>query len=193
MPLSFDYSDDPRTVAKLLTMRDMNGLPCIMKAITRQSLSCIRPLLEHVEKLDFNSFHMNKLDALQSDDKKNILHVAAQLVRDKEIINTMENSPVMKQLADGPDSTGTTPLIVACKHQNHLMAQSLVSRFKAKIDHVDNEGYSPIYWTVVSGSAETLKFFLAAHGECETLLYACRSLPCLLYKILDFKFHVKLC
>ena len=135
-----------------------------MKAITRQSLSCIGPLLDHLEKLDFDSFNMVKMDALQSDDKKNILHVAAQEVRDPDILDIF---PIMEQLADSADKNGTTPLIVACQHQNHLLAQRLVE-YKAKIDHIDDHGYSPIYWAAACGSAEILKLFLV-HGKFETL------------------------
>jgi ankyrin repeat protein len=138
-----------------------------MKAIIRQSLSCIGPLLDHLEKLDFDSFNMVKMDALQSDDKKNILHVAAQVVRDTEVINILDIFPIMEQLADSTDKNGTTPLIVACQHQNHLLARRLVC-FKAKIDHIDDNGYSPIYWAAACGSAEMLKFFLV-HGKFETL------------------------
>lgn len=68
-------------------------------------------------------------------------------------------SVLKEELADKPDKRGTTPLIVACRYNNHVMARTLVS-WKAKIDHVDVDGYSPMYWAIASGSAEILKLFL---------------------------------
>ena len=159
--LSFDYAEEPSTLVKLLTWPDTNDRPCIMKAVTSQSLNCIRPLLEHLKTLNFDLFGMNKMDALQSQcDGKNILHVAAQMVRlDQEIINAIDIDLIMNELADNEDRNGTTPLIVACQYQNDFMAQRLVS-VRARIDHVDHDGNSPIYLAAARGSDETLKLFL---------------------------------
>ena len=133
-----------------------------MKAITRQSLSCIRPLLDRIQELDLS-------DALiEARNKKNILHFAAQMVRDKEIINSLDKDySIIDQLADSKDRDGTTPLSVACRYRNHLMTQMLVKK-GAKIDNVDKDGYSPIYWAAATGSAETLKLFLD-QGKCQSL------------------------
>ena len=132
-----------------------------MQAISRQSLNCIRPLLEHLETLDFDFFGMKRIQALQSRkyERKNILHVAAQMVRlDQEIINAIDIDLIMNELADKEDRNGTTPLIVACQYQNDFMAQRLVSA-RARIDHVDHNGDSPIYLAAARGSDETLKLF----------------------------------
>ncbi|CAB4020012.1 transient receptor potential cation channel subfamily A member 1-like, partial [Paramuricea clavata] len=161
--------EESSTLVKLLTWPDTNGRPCIMQAITRQSLNCIRPLLEHLKTLDFYSFGMNKMDALQSQcDGKNILHVAAQMVRlDQEIINAIDIDLIMNGLADNEDINGTTPLIVACQYKNDFVAQRLVSA-RARIDHVDHNGDSPIYLAAARGSDETLKLFLREGAQVTT-------------------------
>ena len=135
-----------------------------MRAITRQSLSCIRILLDKIHELKFDNFGKNKLDALVSRDKKNILHVAAQIVGDKEIIDSLDHYSAMDELADRKDCKDRTPLIIACRHQNHLMARMLVKK-NAKIDSIDKDKCSPIYWAASTGSSETLKFLLH-DGEC---------------------------
>lgn len=156
----FVFTEYDSTLVKLFTTPDMNGLPCIMNAISRQSLPCIEPLLKKLQDLDFSSYNIDKMDAIQTRNRKNVFHIAAQMVRKEEIINIMCNYRMMDNLADSPDSSGTTPLIVACQYKNHLMARMLVLEKKAKIDHVDNHKNSPIYMATINGSGETLKCFL---------------------------------
>ena len=156
----FSFIEESSTLIELFTKPDINGLPCIMKAISRQSLPCIEPLLKKLQKLDFSSHNIDKMDALQTRNKENIFHIAAQMVKKEEIINIMCNYRMMDELADRPDSKGRTPLIVACQHQNHLMARKLVLEKKAKIDHVDNDKNSPIYLATITGSVQMLKYFL---------------------------------
>ncbi|XP_028402404.1 ankyrin repeat domain-containing protein 50-like [Dendronephthya gigantea] len=143
------------TLVKLLTKRDANGLPCVMRAIMR--LSCIQILLDCI-----NGFpdHEDKMMALQSIDGRNVFHFAAQEVRNHELIKSIETScPLKKELVDDPDDCGTTPLMLACHFNNHAMVRTLV-RLGAKIDHVNKDGYSPIYRVTASGSAEILQLFL---------------------------------
>ena len=164
--LSFNNTEGENTLVEIFTRRDRNGKPCLMIAIARQSMSCIGPLLEKLENLDFDSYNIDKMKALESDEKKNILHVAAEMLTNAEAVNTIDtysSYSIMEELADRPDNNGTTPLIVACKHQNHLMARRLIG-YGAKIDHIDNDNNSPIYLATSTGSAETLHFFLV-HGK----------------------------
>lgn len=146
---------NPSTLVELFTKPDVNGLPCIMKAISTQSVSCIELLLERLQDLD----NVDQMNALQTPKNGNVFHVAAQVVKNEEIINIMRRYKMMDELADRPDNQGTTPLIVACKCENLLVARMLVEK-KAKIDHLDSEHNSPIYLATVAGSFQMLKLLL---------------------------------
>ena len=161
---SFALTESEENQAKLLVLRDKDGLPCLIKALKRQSLDCIEPLLQRFNNLlpVFDKNGINKLDALMSNNLKNLFHIGAEIATDRDIIDAIEMCPLKEKIADMTDPCGATPLIVACQRQNHQMAVLLVS-YKAKIDHVDNQGYSPIYLAAANGCADLLKMFLV-HG-----------------------------
>ena len=146
------------TLVELFTKRDVDGLPCIMKAISTQSVSCIELLLKRLKELNID--HVDKMNALQTPKNGNVFHIAAQVVKNEEIINIMSDYEMMDELADRPDNQGTTPLIVACKCENHLVARMLVEKKRAKIDHLDSNNNSPIYLATVAGSFQMLKLLL---------------------------------
>ena len=149
---------NPSTLVELFTKRDVDGLPCIMKAISTQSVCCIELLLERLQ--DLNIDNVDKMNALQTPKNGNVFHIAAQVVKNEEIINIMSRYEMMNELADRPDNQGTTPLIVACKCKNHLVARMLVEKKRAKIDHLDSNNNSPIYLATVTGSFQMLKLLL---------------------------------
>lgn len=175
MSAVISLSESRGTLVELLTRRDNNGLPCIMKAITRQSLSCIALLLDSLQSSSMEFSETEKMAALQSHNKRNILHAAAQLVRpDEEILNTIQKYSILKELVDSPDNNGTTPLIVASQFKNDSIALWLVKN-NAKIDHIDQSGYSPMYWVIANGNSQMLKLFFD-HGESPPPLVFCISL-----------------
>ena len=145
--------------------QDQMGMNCLMKAVTRQSLQCINSLLCRFETLlpVFHANNVDKLEALRSKDGRNIFHLAAKILNGREIMDELDMCQLKELIADLPDGKGETPFITACKSGNRLMAVRLVS-YGAKIDHVDKDGFSPIYLVALAGSAETLNFFLV-HGS----------------------------
>ena len=142
-------------------MKDKDGLTCLTKAVTRQSLECINSLLLRFKSLSpvFESTNTDNLEALQSRDGRNIFHLAAETLNGHEIINIIEKCHLKQHIFDKADKKGVTPLITACKKGNRPMAIWLLSN-GAKVDRVDNEGYSPIYLVALSSVADTLNLFL---------------------------------
>ena len=147
--------------AKLFVLTNEEGLPCLIKAVERQSLDCAKPLFERFEKLlpVFDEIGIDKFDAIKSKDKKSLFHFGAEFATHRAIIDALKLCPLKEEIAHMKDCNDSTPLIVACERKNYEMAAFLVS-CKAKIDHVDKQGNSPIYLAAMNGCSEILKILL---------------------------------
>ena len=158
----------------------------ILEAVEFNSLKCLEQLLkiyddllsklppESMEEmilpeLDIELRHRRYGLNWPADDlpKGTPLHLIASRRSALRAMKLVANNPnVMKQLANKPDSEGSTPLLIAAKAGNVKVAVCLMESIKDKhvIIQKNSKKESPIYFAALNGETDLIKVML---NRCE--------------------------
>ncbi|XP_028392143.1 transient receptor potential cation channel subfamily A member 1-like isoform X2 [Dendronephthya gigantea] len=148
----------------------------IFQAVERNSLECLDVLCEMYEKEvsdEYSLFHRSIYFAFgvqEERPKETALHLLATKTTSPEaILEVFARRPkFLNDLSDFPDSHGSTPLLVAIKHNNMDVVKRLL-RTKPRVGKRNNDGESPILLAALNGYVDVIKEMLEMYRESQQM------------------------